>query len=71
MFPGDSCRKVEFDLTDLNDETMENLTHLKRDVLRGNLKELLEDASEFFFMNKKPFIINWIDPTINQSIRMM
>jgi hypothetical protein len=31
---------------------MENLTHLKRDVLRGNLKELLEEASEFFFMNK-------------------
>jgi hypothetical protein len=42
---------MEFDLTDLNDETMENLTHLKRDVLRGHLKELLEDASELFFMN--------------------
>lgn len=43
---------MEFELSELNDDTLEYLTHLKRDVLRGSLKELLEEASEFFFMNK-------------------
>lgn len=43
---------MEFDLSDLSDETISNLTHLKRDILKLSLKELLEEASEFFFMNK-------------------
>jgi hypothetical protein len=43
---------MDFDLTELSDETIENLTHLKRDVLRVGLKELIDEASEFFFMNK-------------------
>lgn len=43
---------MDFNLSELNDETIENLTHLKRDILRISLKELIDDAQEFFFMTR-------------------
>lgn len=43
---------IQFDLSNLTDETIELMTHLKRDVLQSSLKDLLEEAAEFFFMNK-------------------
>jgi hypothetical protein len=41
---------MEMSLEDIDDEVVENLTRLKRDVI--NIKELQEEAAEFFFMGR-------------------
>ncbi len=43
---------IEFSLTDLDDTVIEYLTMLKRDVIQYSFKELLEEAQEFYFLNK-------------------
>jgi len=56
---------IEFSLNDIDDNVIELLTTIKRDVIQYSFKELLEDAQEFYFLNK--FGDAFFDELLNPS----
>lgn len=43
---------IEFSLAEIDDSVIEYLTMFKRDVIQFSFKEILEEAQEFYFLNK-------------------
>jgi len=43
---------IEFSLSEIDDSVIEYLTMFKRDVIQSSFKEILEEAQEFYFLNK-------------------